>query len=199
MNNNIGVIILSAGISRRMNSPKSSLKFDDTKTFFEKIVEEYESFGCNEIIVIINEQTQNKYWKAYIKEASNNVIFVINDHLEYERFYSVKIGLKKLGKSDCCFIQNIDNPFVEKDLLMTIYDNRLENGYVSPRFKGQGGHPILLGKKVINNIKDIKENNLNFRDVMANYNCNKVEIDNPNILTNINTIEEYNRYFKPEN
>lgn len=195
----VGTLILCAGVSKRLGSPKALLDYDKDQTFLEKIINEYSKFGCSEIIVIVNNKVKEKNWEAVIKKLPQNVLFITNNNLEYERFFSVKIGLQQIINSDYCFIQNIDNPFVDKRLLNSIFDQRIENGYVSPRFNGQGGHPILLGKEVIYGIRVIKENNLNFRDVMANYISKKVEIQNQNILININTTEEYSRYFKAGN
>jgi CTP:molybdopterin cytidylyltransferase MocA len=44
-------IILAAGKSERLGFPKLSLKYDDDTTFVEHIVNEYQSFGCSDIIL----------------------------------------------------------------------------------------------------------------------------------------------------
>ncbi len=49
-------IILSAGKSSRMGVPKFSLMFDDKSTFLEKIINAYADFGCEEIIVVLNNE-----------------------------------------------------------------------------------------------------------------------------------------------
>jgi len=191
--NNTGVIILSAGISRRMHSPKQFLKFDKERTFLEKIIDEYNTFGCCEIVLVTNSEIDWKNNLSY--KPSDKVTTVINNHLEHERYYSIKLGLSKISKSEFCFIQNIDNPFVTPNLLETLFQNRNKEGYVSPRYKGKGGHPILLGENIINDIKSVKEKDLNFRTILNNYKCLKVDTENPEILVNINTNEDYQKYF----
>ena len=48
------VVILAAGFSSRMKQAKFSLKFDNNRTFLEKIIEEYQTFAGKEIIVVLN-------------------------------------------------------------------------------------------------------------------------------------------------
>lgn len=189
--NNVGAVILAAGISKRMKSSKPLLLFNREETFLEKIVREYSKFNCHTIIVVVNKINKGEILKSLGEKLPGNVRFVINDHLEYERFYSVKLGLAKLEDTDFCFIQNIDNPFVTRDLIATIFRYRVSGGYVSPRYKGEGGHPILLGRAIIEDIRSLKENDLNFRHILRSYPCEKVEVGKQDILVNINTLEEY--------
>ncbi|MCK5839504.1 MAG: NTP transferase domain-containing protein, partial [Bacteroidales bacterium] len=49
-------VILAAGRSTRMGRPKFALRFAKNLTFLEKIITGYSSFGCRQIIVVLNEQ-----------------------------------------------------------------------------------------------------------------------------------------------
>jgi len=178
-----------------MKYPKALLLYDSDTTFLEKIVNEYALFNCRRIIVVLNDHNRKKIIPRLNKMVPENVKFIINDHLEYERYYSVKTGLTGLDNPDFCFIQNIDNPFVNNILLSDIFRHRITEGYVSPRHNGRGGHPVLFGKAVIENIRSTLKNDLNLRDVLASYSCKKIEVNNPEILININTAEEYKKYF----
>src|SRR3989339_250483 len=117
-------------------------------------------------------------------------------NLEYERFYSIKLGLEKIGKCDFCFIQNIDNPFVNKSVLNKLYENKSKNGGIIPVIQDKGGHPVLLGSEVISYIVRTKELNLNFKEVINEFPGNRVEVADNSILININSLEEYQKYFK---
>ena len=189
-----GAIILSAGVSKRMNTSKPFLQFDTTQSFLKKIIDEYAAFGCGEIIVVLNSNIA-KIVNRKSEIVNQNVIFVVNKHLEHERFYSIKLGIQKLRISEFCFIQNVDNPFINSNILNSIYEHKIVDGYVSPSFEGSGGHPILLGKDIIGYIKSLKANNANFRDVLKPYPYNKVELNDDKVLININTVEEYRKYF----
>ncbi|OGU40420.1 MAG: hypothetical protein A2X61_03865 [Ignavibacteria bacterium GWB2_35_12] len=186
----VGVVILAAGESSRMKSPKPFLKYDTNRRFIDKIIDEYRDFGINHIVVVVNKST--------IKELNldNNTLVCVNEHLEYERFYSIKLGLEKIGKCDFCFIQNIDNPFVNKSVLNKLYENKSKNGGIIPVIQDKGGHPVLLGSEVISYIVRTKELNLNFKEVINEFPGNRVEVADNSILININSLEEYQKYFK---
>ena len=44
-----------------------------------------------------------------------------------------------------------------------------EFDYAVPTYKGRGGHPVLLSKKVIRNIIAEKENGMNLKDYLVKY------------------------------
>ncbi|MCL5990678.1 MAG: NTP transferase domain-containing protein [Bacteroidetes bacterium] len=186
---NIGVVILSAGESSRMNSPKAFLKYDLNRRFIDKIIDEYKVFGINNIVVVINKSiiTQLK--------LKDDISICINEHLEYERFYSIKLGLEKIGKCVHCFIQNIDNPFVNQFVLNKLFIHKIKSGCTIPIFQKHGGHPVLLGEEIINKILSTKEMNLNFKDILNEFPGKRVDVDDESILRNINTLEDYNKYF----
>jgi len=189
-NKNISVIILAAGLSQRMKTPKPFLLFNNMQTFIEKIITEYQLFDCKNIIVVTNKELINKFKKH------SNVTFVINDKLEYGRFYSVKLGLQNIGECDYCFVQNVDNPFIDKDILTYIFSENLPDAFIVPCFNNKGGHPILLPKKIIDKIKNISQNNGNFKNILNKFKNYNLSIPKSEILININSPKEYDFYFK---
>ena len=100
------VIVLAAGFSGRMGIPKFALRFDENRTFLEEVVEQYDIFGCQEIIIILNKVGKKQYDELNIPFAQN-VKIVINHHPEYERFYSIKAGLKNIKSDRKIFIHNV--------------------------------------------------------------------------------------------
>jgi CTP:molybdopterin cytidylyltransferase MocA len=123
------------------------------------------------------------------------VTLVINDHMEFERFYSVKLGLAAIHSSSFCFIQNVDNPFIDSQILDLIYEHRSDERYVSPVFKGKGGHPVLLNRENMNRICKWDVNSANFKEVLGTFECLNVEMHDDRVLININSPEEYQRFF----
>jgi len=108
------VVILAAGISERMGNQKSSLPFSEEETFLDHIIHVYQKFVVSEIIIVVNES-----FDPETISHDDSIKVIVNDKLEYGRFYSVQLGLKEL-KSSAVFIQNIDNPFVNTGLLMSL-------------------------------------------------------------------------------
>lgn len=196
--NNLSVIILAGGSSERMKYPKPFLPFDSQITFIEKIVLEYHNFGCSETIIVLNKELNLQPWDKNLSNISSKTSFIINKHSDFGRFYSIQLGAKALQNIEQCFIQNVDNPFIDQDLLKKIYSSRSHSGFVVPDYKEKGGHPILIANDVIESI--IVEGNIyiNFKEILKKFNRKSISVENEKILVNINTIEDYKLYFDKE-
>ncbi|MBC8485146.1 MAG: NTP transferase domain-containing protein, partial [Bacteroidetes bacterium] len=146
----VGTVILAAGNSKRMNSRKPFLHFDKDNTFIEKIISTYLKWGCQEIVIVINKDVKNQ--RDFFDLLPEKVMYVLNEHPEFERFYSVKLGLATIRNASFCFIQNVDNPFINSAILDLLYEHRSDEKYVFPVFGNKGGHPVLLNRKNIDRI-----------------------------------------------
>lgn len=185
------VVILAAGLSERMGVMKPLLRFDERQTFLSHIYSEYKKLGPAEIILVTNESVVS----AIDKECFGNANIIINKNPSEGRLQSVKIGLEALNKNDACFIHNVDNPFVNAELLIEM-SKKVNNGnYIVPVFNGKGGHPILVGKRAIEYICLQKKPDMNLREVMNVFDRVNVNTSDARILCNVNTLEDYYTYF----
>ena len=190
----IGVLILAAGNSTRMGCPKFLLKYNDESCFLQKIIENYTSFGCSEIKVVLNKTGTELLEKNHLQVIDKKDI-IINSRRSSERFYSVKLGLSSFKSSSWIFIHHVDNPFVEIDVLNSLIKHKLEAEYIVPSYQGKGGHPVLIGKKIIKAITETKQNDQHFKEFLAKYSGEKVSVNSTSIFTNINTRDEYHQFF----
>jgi molybdenum cofactor cytidylyltransferase len=195
MDGTSGVLILAGGKSERMVFPKSFLLYEG-KTFLKKIVEEYVNSGVKNICVVINEEFCKGEYEKYIDEIKSKAIIIKNIDSELGRFHSVKLGLKKMLNLDFCFIQNIDNPFVNKKLIESLMESRNSVGYTSPIYLGRKGHPILVSKKIIQHLNDLPDRNFNLKNILSGFPKSEVEVDNDSILININTPGDYKEHIE---
>lgn len=189
----ISAVILAGGNSERMGFPKAYLHVYG-KTFLEKIIDKYHAVGIREIVVVMNSDFCNDRWKQNLIKVSSKIKLVKNKNPKLGRFYSLKLGLKNVIDSDFCFIQNIDNPFVNKNVIEKLWKNKNSDGYVSPTFKGKGGHPILISKTIIQQLNEMKDEDLNLKEVLKKFSKTEVEVDDETVLININTPEEYRTF-----
>jgi CTP:molybdopterin cytidylyltransferase MocA len=188
-----GAVILAAGRSERMKELKAFLPDNEKVTFIEKILSTYSDWGCSEIIMVTNKKAFDRMNNRGI--IPSDVKMVINDHLEFERFYSVKIGLGALHTSSFCFIQNVDNPFIDTQILDILYEHRSNEKYVSPVFENKGGHPVLLNRQNINQIYNWPGDTDILKDVLNTMECRMVEMPDDRVLININNLKDYKRFF----
>jgi molybdenum cofactor cytidylyltransferase len=150
MQRDCSVLILAAGFSSRMGKPKWLLELINGMTFLENLLIQFSSFGCRELAIVMNEKGIELLHQTNFKEKYPLKIS-LNKYPEKERFYSIQCGLKQI-ESDYVFIQNADHPFADLDLLKLLYKYRNEADYVKPVFENRGGHPILISRKVVDEI-----------------------------------------------
>ncbi len=188
-------LILAAGNSARMGKPKFMLKFDENHTFLEKIIKGYQNFGCIEIIVVLN-PSGDEILKQYKSKIVENEHIIINPNPERERFFSIKTGLKAFRNPENVFIHPVDNPFVNKNVLELLFQKSGNSDYQVPEYQGKGGHPILISKNVIERICNSTETDINSKIFLKQFIQLRVNVDAPEILININNLDDYKSFFK---
>ncbi|MCD4791101.1 MAG: nucleotidyltransferase family protein, partial [Bacteroidales bacterium] len=113
-------VILAAGLSNRMGKKKPLLRFNNELTFLEKIVSVYKSWGVEKPVVVVNRDVLfkiNQLKSQWLEDCK----FVLNQHIGYGRFYSIKLGLQNIMKNLPVFIHNVDNPFVNHCVLQLLF------------------------------------------------------------------------------
>jgi molybdenum cofactor cytidylyltransferase len=185
---NCSVIILAGGESLRMGKPKQFLLYNEI-TFLEQIYNVYNSLNISEIIITTN----TKYYIETQKLNLKNAKIIKNDNPEWGRFHSLFLAANHLKNNYFVFIQNVDNPFVNVEVLKLLFSNIEKNSYCVPIFENKGGHPILISNEIVTQIQNENVKNLNLKEFLKPYNRKNVITNDKNILTNINTIDEYNK------
>ncbi len=182
-------IILSGGNSSRMKTHKALLPFSQNKNFLQHIIGVYLNTGLSDIVVVKNEDI-NLNPKQY-----PNATIINNNHPEKGRIYSIQLGLQQLSEHTDCFIQNIDNPFVTKQLLSDLLKHQNKADFISPVYYDKGGHPVLLSGIILNKIRTITDNKTTLRDILSDFNRYKVVTNDERCILNINTPDDYSQYF----
>lgn len=181
------VIIPAAGNSGRMGFNKALLSLGNGKTFLENLLSKYREYKADPIIIVIN----NTFDLTRIDTGSS--VCIVNEHVSYGRYHSIKLGLQHIPLAHGCFIQNVDNPFVDLHLLDKLVRAQKEDSYIIPVHDGRGGHPVLLGKDIVRFIHENKKID-DFREVLSRFSRIEVPWNDPMILLNINTPDDYNRF-----
>jgi molybdenum cofactor cytidylyltransferase len=188
-----GAIVLAAGFSERMGTPKALLPYGNNLSFIEQVTEIYLEAGVNKIALIVNPLILNTI-QTFLVCKKSQVIVVENREPEKGRLHSIKLGLEKLDKQPI-FIQNVDNPFVTFDLLHKLVGVLEPNRYVSPYYRGSGGHPVLLSHEIAMQLKEC-DSEIPLNTFLAKYEQIKMEQSDSGVLVNINTMDDYRSAFK---
>lgn len=187
MDSPFSVVIPAAGLSGRMGRDKALLPYGDGLSFAEFIISCFVVYGCNPVVLVINKT----FDPAQLKNC--DFLPVINHKLNLGRSYSIHLGLQFIPKGTSCFIHNIDNPFLEKQLLDNLLEAADDNRFAVPVFEGKRGHPLLLGKRVTEYLRD-QPYLMDFREELKGFSRVEVPYPDKKILLNINTPEDYAQF-----
>jgi CTP:molybdopterin cytidylyltransferase MocA len=178
-----------------MGMHKALLGFGDGQvTFLGKITQAYDKAGITQTIIVVNNDLHNRLI-ADQTDLPGNVELVINDFPELGRFHSLKTGMEFVTAGSHVFFQNIDNPFVEPELLRKMMVFKNSTDVVLPQFAGTNGHPVLLSPRVCKDILSVKSEEYRIDYFLKNYQASTVEVNDRRVLVNINTLADYKNEF----
>ena len=182
-------VIPAAGNSGRMGSQKVLLPYGNGSGFAEHLTSCFSVYGCDPVVLVVNE-----HFEAVIPHAEN-LIIVGNRHVEKGRSHSIHLGLQHVPEGSACFIHNIDNPFPESAVLSELLKAVPSDGYVVPVYLGRGGHPVLLGCGLADQLRSQRDLT-DFRQALQEFTKVEVPCADEHILWNINTPDEYLRFIR---
>jgi molybdenum cofactor cytidylyltransferase len=145
--NGISAVILAAGLSRRMGTPKMLLPWGET-TVLGQVVATYTQAGVGEIVVVTGGARQQVEAEVTRLAASMPLCAVFNpQHEEGDMLSSLQCGLAALdGQTDAVLIGLGDQPQLSPAALQLILAALAENiaQLFVPSFEMHRGHPWLV-------------------------------------------------------
>ncbi len=143
----ISVVILCAGMSTRMGEDKTFLEFNGEKAI-ELILRKAKKCKIADIIIVAGKNKQK------VKEITNLEKIAINEKTKL-RSLSIKKGLSLIKEGNGCLVWPVDYPLVKTKTIKAITSKHIHDHVVCPRSNKKGGHPILIGSNLINDLKKI--------------------------------------------
>ncbi len=188
-------VILAAGSSIRMKTPKLSLEYAHGISFAGRCASVYSGFGCRRIAMVVNHQGVS-WLEAHVAEMPPEVDIVLNRYPEKGRLFSLQCGLRALGKlANSVFVHNVDNPFITTDILEWLASYPGEHGCIRPVCGGKYGSPILLSPNAAKRLKRARKYHLTLREHLESTGTCLAETHRTQVLSNINTPGDYDRFF----
>lgn len=189
----VKAIVLAAGDSSRMGTPKALLKYGD-KTFLELAAQGLRGAEIEDIYVCVG-----KHSKEIINSAKNlNLKFVINPRPEDGMISSLRCALKEAREgADAIMLSLVDQPLIKseiyKNLLKTCKQH--QGSIIIAKYNNKKrGHPIILPSNVFNlcyegpldlglhwvtHHKDVTVTDMNTQDIA--------------VITDVDTLEDYKK------
>lgn len=188
-------VILTAGESRRMGYPKALLDSGDGRKFLERIVANVKSIELkpSNIIIVLG------YHREKILEAADTsgCLTVTNSNPELGQLSSLIAALKQVSEgSRGMLVSLVDHPLVKPQTYNLVINGASSRpgSIILPRFGGRKGHPVFFPAEIFDDLKESPP------DKGAKYAVQKnaerivvVDVDDPGILKDIDTPEEYQK------
>jgi molybdenum cofactor cytidylyltransferase len=188
----IAAVILAAGMSRRMGSPKGLLGLGG-RTVVERIVISAAGAEASPLVVVTGhapERIRDGLW------AYPEVTFAHNPNYEIGGMLSsVQSGVAAiLNRCDAFFLMLLDQPLVQPATLRFMAAHRKGSGsrIVMPAFKGEHGHPLLIDASYAAEILAIGIDATLHTFVQKHRGeIDVLEVEDPGVVTDLDTPEDY--------
>ena len=152
----IKVILLAAGLSKRMKSENKLIKLYKNKPLINYSLNVLKKSKANKIIIVLGHQY--KEVRKIIKK-NKKIIFTYNKNYKKGMASSIKMGLKKVSKNDKGFIvAQSDMPFVKQSDINKICRSINSKKFLihALKYKNRVGNPIGFDSSLIKKFKNIK-------------------------------------------
>jgi len=186
----IAALILAAGESERMNTPKMILPFDG-KTIVEKVIENVISSVVDKTFVVLG--ADNDKIVEIIKKYP--VTYCYNDDYKNGMLSSVQCGFRSIPPGyEAVLVFLGDQPMISPDVTDAIIGafRQTNKGIVVPVCNKKRGHPILVSFEYYMEIENLEtDKGLRFLAQKFPEAVHEVETSSVAILKDIDTPEDY--------
>lgn len=216
----VTTVLLAAGRSSRMGTPKLLLAHPSGTTWGQHLVSLFAAFGP--VVVVTNTEVA-PLWRSMAPDGSS---MLVNPAPELGLFSSVHLALETLPLSKLplehdplqhtpmetlapgtlpqqgpLFLHPVDCPLTDSAPLLALLDalqkDETASGWFSPVYQGQRGHPSLL---TAHTARQLLEHPLTavLRDLLSHVPCTEVPVQSPEVLWNLNTPQDLERLWRAD-
>jgi len=179
-------LILAAGASSRMGRPKALLPTGEGSPLALSQVSRLREAGCEPVVIVLGSD-----FDVIAKHLAGCTV-VHNANWEKGRFSSVQCGLRSLNE-DGVVVLPVDTVGVAPETIRQILDFAEEETPVAvrPTYDGNDGKLAWVSNSLAKRITEIDEDTR--LDHILRREATALPVDDPAILTNVNTPAEWGR------
>jgi Uncharacterized MobA-related protein len=186
----IWAILLAAGESSRMKTPKMILPFGKS-TIIESVIANVAASDAGKMVVVLGS------WKEEILQVieKHNVNMCFNENYRQGMLSSVQCGLRFIpGASKGALICPGDQPMVDKGIINMVISafKSTGKGIVIPTHEKKRGHPVMIDSKYYDEILNLKPAET-LKRIMDDHpdDIEEVETGFSSVLKDIDTPDDY--------
>jgi molybdenum cofactor cytidylyltransferase len=183
-------VILSAGASRRMGTPKALLRYQG-ETFLDRLIRVL-STVCDRVVVVLGHDGETI--RASLSEHAH-VSFAVNPDPERGMLSSLQCGLRILpAGADGIFFTPVDHPNIASatiEALAQAFEAHRAPVTV-PVYQGVRGHPVCITRALAVELLELPLS-AQASDVIHRYTAARqlVEVDDPGVVADIDDPDAY--------
>jgi len=191
----ISLVILAAGKSTRMEENKLLLKVNG-ETLIQRVVKTAKRSGVDELVVVLGYEAskiREQLAKLYCKPVTNESY--IRGQSE-----SVKVGLSAISNNaEAVMILPADVALIDAQSINKVADEyrKSRSRIVVASHLQHSGHPILISRTLFPEVAAIDEDTQGLKAVVDRHRAEVkyVEVGTENVLIDIDTKDQFNKYF----
>lgn len=188
----ISAIVLAAGTSSRMGSPKSLLMVGG-RSLLEHVLETVRDAQVDDIVVVLGHEANRIRSQVSFDGARS----VVNPAYAEGMSSSIRAGVRAAdARSDGFLIVLGDQPFVASATLETLIARRNDSNarILIPTYEGRRGNPVLLDRSLSEEVQSITGDQ-GCRAIFGRHTQGilEVPVDDPGILVDLDTPEQIAR------
>ena len=188
----VSAVILAAGMSRRMGTPKQLLKLGEN-TLLGRVLENVRRSRVDEIILVLGFAAEAIQQQLPLE----GIRIVLNPDYQGGMSGSLRMGLSALRpNSEAALIVLADQPFVQPNTLdrLVEYHHQHKPQILIPLYKGFRGNPILLDRSVFPELMGIT-GDIGCRAIFGSHleNIHKLPVDDAGILLDIDNSDDFEK------
>lgn len=181
-------LILAAGESRRMGTPKALLEFRG-ETFLDRLIACFSAY-CVPVVVVLGHEPE--IIRAGLR-SPEKAVFVVNTDYRLGQLSSMQCGLRAIpAEAEGVLFTLVDHPNVQPSTLARLAGSRAL--LAIPRCQGRRGHPVFFARKLIPEFLALPPES-QARTVVRRHTAEMefIEVDDPGILEDVDDPEGYRR------
>jgi molybdenum cofactor cytidylyltransferase len=195
-------IILAAGLSKRMGTPKALLSAGagrDGPTFVRLLAHTLLDGGVTDVLVV--GRLDDEALQREVDSLGASVRFVPNDRADTGQLSSVVAGLNAADRPGVrgILVTPVDAPFVRSSTIRALIatTSAAHPPVVRPAYHGRHGHPVIFSRAVFDELRRA-DPSIGAKAVVHAHTADVVnlEVDDPGVLADIDTPEDYERIIK---
>lgn len=182
-------LILAAGESRRMGSPKALLKYRG-ETFLDRLIGVFAPH-CSPVIAVLG--AQREMVRAGLQRAGDALV-VENPDFRLGQLSSMQCGLRAVpADADGVLFTLVDHPAVASTTIARLLDAGAPPLRI-PRCNGQRGHPIRISKSLIPELLALPAGS-SAREIITRHarDIAYIDVEDPGILADVDDPAAYAR------